>query len=46
MINFSKLMAWRASSVIALGITGLVFGLAGSRSHAQQCLVFEVGPFE
>ncbi|MDQ1639673.1 MAG: hypothetical protein QOF62_3012 [Pyrinomonadaceae bacterium] len=36
MIKFSKLTAWRASSVIALGITGLVFGLAGSRSHAQQ----------
>lgn len=36
MFSFSKVKAWRASSVITLGIAGLVFGLADSRSYAQQ----------
>lgn len=36
MISCSKLKAWRASSVITLGIVGLLVGLAHSGSHAQQ----------
>jgi TonB family protein len=36
MRNFFKLKAWRASSVIILGIAGLLFGPADSRSRAQQ----------
>lgn len=36
MFNFSKLRAWRASGVITIVIAGLLFGLDGSRSHAQQ----------
>lgn len=36
MISFSKLKAWRASSLITLGIAGLLFGATDSRSQAQQ----------
>ena len=35
-MSLSKLKAWRVSSVIAFGIASLLFGLADSRSHAQQ----------
>jgi caspase domain-containing protein len=36
MSGFSKLKAWCVSSVISLGVAVLLFGLAGSRSYAQQ----------
>lgn len=36
MIGFAKLQTWRATSLLTLGIAGLLFGLVDCRSYAQQ----------